>query len=280
MSHAASKFAESDAYIRDLMRAAQSKSASPALPLDRRSFLKLAGAGLALGFYLPSGARADSETPQAAAAISQSPAINAFVRVAPDNTVTVYSKAPEIGQGIKTALGLIIAEEMDADWKHTVVEQAPIDAKVYGYQGAGGSTTIPRAWDQLRQAGAAAKAMLIAAAAQQWGVNPAEITAKDSLLTHAASGKSATYGALATAAAKLPLPDPTTLKLKTRAQYRLLGRRYRGVDDAKIARGQPLFGIDVKLPGMVYASFSKCPATGGKVKSANLDEIKAQPNVI
>ncbi|MCL2887674.1 MAG: molybdopterin-dependent oxidoreductase, partial [Betaproteobacteria bacterium] len=280
MSRTISKFAESDAYIRDLMRAAQSKSASPALPLDRRSFLKLAGAGLALGFYLPGGARADSETPQAAAAISQSPAINAFVRVAPDNTVTVYSKAPEIGQGIKTALGLIIAEEMDADWNRTVVEQAPINGKVYGYQGAGGSTTIPRAWNQLRQAGAAAKAMLIAAAAQQWGVSPAEITAKNSVLTHAASGKSATYGALSTAAAKLPAPDPATLKLKTREQYRLLGRRYRGVDDAKIARGQPLFGIDVKLPGMVYASFSKCPATGGKVKSANLDEIKAQPNVI
>ena len=280
MSHTASSFIASDAYLRELMRAARHPSASAALPLDRRGFLKLAGAGLALGFYLPGGARADSETPQAAGAISKSPAINAFVRVAPDNTVTVYSKAPEIGQGIKTALGLIIAEELDADWSRTVVEQAPIDGKVYGYQGAGGSTTIPRAWDQLRQAGAAAKAMLIAAAAEQWQVNPAEITAKDSVLTHAASGKSATYGALAEAAAKLPVPDATTLKLKTREQYRLLGRRHRGVDDAKIVRGQPLFGIDVRLPGMVYASFSKCPATGGKVQSANLDEIKAQPGVI
>ncbi|MCL2658143.1 MAG: molybdopterin-dependent oxidoreductase [Betaproteobacteria bacterium] len=278
-SSTVSLFAESDASIREWMHTARSPSSS-ALPLDRRGFLKLAGAGLALGFYLPGGARADSETPQAAGAASQSPAMNAFVRVAPDNTVTVYSKAPEIGQGIKTALGLIIAEEMDADWSRTVVEQAPIDAKVYGYQGAGGSTTIPRAWDQLRQAGAAAKAMLIAAAAQQWGVNPAEITTRDSVLTHAASGKSATYGSLAAAAAKLPAPDAATLKLKTRGQYRLLGRRFRGVDDAKIVCGQPLFGIDVRLPGMVYASFTKCPAAGGKVKSANLDEIKAQPGVI
>ncbi|MCL2524318.1 MAG: molybdopterin-dependent oxidoreductase [Betaproteobacteria bacterium] len=277
MSSTVSKFAEADAYIREVMQAAQS---AKALPLDRRGFLKLAGAGLVLGFYLPGSARADAETPQAAGTASQAPVINAFVRVDPDNTITVYSKAPEIGQGIKTALGLIIAEEMDADWSRTVVEQAPIDGKVYGYQGAGGSTTIPRAWDQLRQAGAAAKAMLIAAAAQQWGVNPAEITARDSVLTHTASGKSATYGALATAAAKLPTPDPATLKLKTREQYRLLGQRFRGVDDHKLVTGQPLFGIDVRLPGMVYAAYAKCPSTGGKVKSANVDEIKAQPNVL
>ena len=274
------KFAESDAYIRDMMRAARGQSAGTPLSFDRRSFLKLAGAGLVLGFYLPDGARADTRTPPVAGAADHPPAINAFVRVAPDNTVTVYSKAPEIGQGIKTALGLIIAEELDADWNRTVVEQAPIDAKVFGYQGSGGSTTIPRAWDQLRQAGAAAKAMLIAAAAQQWNVNPAEITARDSLLTHAASQRSATYGSLATAAAKLPVPDPATLKLKTREQYRLLGQRYRGVDDPKVVSGQPLFGIDVRLPGMVYATYTKCPATGGKVKSANLDEIKALPNVI
>jgi isoquinoline 1-oxidoreductase beta subunit len=275
-----SKFAESDDYVRDLMRAARRPPVSATAPLDRRGFIKLAGAGLALGFYLPLSARADAETPQAAGAASASPAMNAFVRVSPDNTVTVYSKAPEIGQGIKTALGLIIAEELDADWSRTVVEQAPIDNKVYGYQGAGGSTTIPRAWDQLRQAGAAAKAMLIAAAARQWNVDPAEITTKDSVLTHAASQRSATYGSLANAAAKLPPPDPATLKLKTPAQYRLLGQRLGAVDDPKVVRGQPLFGIDVRLPGMSFACFVKCPAAGGKVKSANLDEIKALPNVI
>jgi len=276
------KFAESDGYIRSLMlRTAHGSSAHALLPLDRRGFLKFAGAGLILGFYLPGGARADAETPQTAAAIinNQAPVINAFVRVAPDNTVTVYSKAPEIGQGIKTAFGLIIAEEMDADWNHTVVEQAAID-KVYGYQGSGGSTTVARAWDQLRQAGAAAKAMLVAAAAQQWSVNPAEITTQDSVLTHAASGKRATYGSLAAAAAKLPVPDPDSLKLKTRDQYRLLGKRYRGVDDHKVVSGQPLFGADVRLPGMVYACLTKCPAAGGKVKSANLDEVKALSNVI
>jgi isoquinoline 1-oxidoreductase beta subunit len=272
MPNTALRFVESDDDVRALMNAARGPSADAILPLDRRGFFKLAGAGLVLGFHLPGSARAD--------AAPAPPVLNAFVRVAPDNTVTVYSKAPEIGQGIKTALGLIIAEEMDADWSRTVVEQAPIDARTYGYQGAGGSTTIPRAWDPLRQAGAAAKAMLVAAAARQWNVAPAEITARDSLLTHAASGRSATYGSLATAAAGLPAPDPATLKLKTRAQYRLLGRRHRGVDDPKVVRGQPLFGADVRLPGMVHACFTKCPATGGKVESANLDEIKALPRVI
>jgi hypothetical protein len=173
-------------------------------------------------------------------------AMNAFIRIAPDNTITIYSKCPEIGQGIKTSFGVIIADELDADWNHVVMEQADINTKVYGYQGSGGSTSIPRAWDQLRQAGAGAKAMLIAAAARQWGVDASQITAQDSVLTHAASGRSATYGSLAAAAAKMPVPDPKSLKLKTRAEYRLIGKRYRGVDDPKVVTGQPLFGIDVQ----------------------------------
>ena len=272
------KFAQSDAYISELMREVRAP-ADRGFPMERRAFFKLAGAGaagLVLGFHLPSEAFAASNTPQG----SKDQAINAFIRIAPDNTITIYSKAPEIGQGIKTSLALIIAEELDADWDHVVVEQAEINPKLYGAQGAGGSTTIPRAWDQLRQAGAGAKAMLIAAAAKQWNVNPSEITAKDSTLSHAASGKTATYGSLATAAAKMPVPDPKVLKFKTRSEYRLLGRRHRGVDDPKVVSGKPLFGIDVQLPDMVYATFTKCPATGGKVRSANLDEIKALPGVI
>ena len=282
-SEAISKFAESDAYVASLIREARGLAVAAPLPLKRRAFLKLAGAGgagLVLGFYLPNRAYADSEAPQAGGEVSKAPEINAFVRIAPDNIVTVYSKAPEIGQGIKTAFGLIIADELDADWNHVVVEQAAINTKVYGYQGAGGSTSIPRAWDQLRQAGAAAKAMLIAAAAKKWNVNPSEITAKDSRLTHEASQKSATYGSLALEAAKMPVPDPANLKLKTRDQYRLLGRRHRGVDDPKVVSGKPLFGIDVRLPDMVYCNYTKCPAVGGKVQSANLDEIKQLPNVI
>src|SRR6185312_1976238 len=274
-SEALSKFAQSDDYVRALIEEARGTAMATPLALERRGFLKLAGAGgagLVLGFYIPTDARADTETPQTAGEATKAPVINAFVRIAPDNIVTVYSKAPEIGQGIKTAFGLIIAEELDADWNHTLVEQAPIITKVYGYQGAGGSTSIPRAWDQLRQAGAAAKAMLIAAAAKKWNVNPAEITAQDSRLTHQASQRSGTYGQFALEAAKMPLPDPNSLKLKTRAEYRLLGRRHRGVDDPKVVTGKPLFGIDVKLPEMVYCNYTKCPAVGGKVKSFNVDE--------
>ncbi|MDR2837494.1 MAG: molybdopterin-dependent oxidoreductase [Azonexus sp.] len=270
------KFAESDADVRALMQAVREQAAGDSLAIDRRSFLKLAGLGLILGFCLPTSAGSRGKGRGGEKTL----AFNAFVQVAPDNTVTVFSKAPEIGQGIKTALGLIIAEEMDADWQRVVVEQAPVDGKIYGYQGAGGSTTIPRAWDQLRQAGAAAKAMLVAAAAQTWRVDPAAITARDSRLTHAASQRSATYGEMAMAAAQMPLPDVAALQLKTRGQYRLLGRAHRGVDDPKLVSGQPLFGIDVRLPGMVYATFAKCPAAGGKVKSANLDVIRAQPNVL
>lgn len=277
------KFAEADAYVAELMREARALPEPVPAPISmkRRTFLKVAGAGgLVLGFHLPRQAFAATETPQTAAEASKDQSINAFVRIAPDNKVTVYSKAPEIGQGIKTAFGLIIAEELDADWNHVVVEQADFNPKVYGYQGAGGSTSIPRGWDQLRQAGAGARAMLIAAAAKKWNVPVSELMAQDSMVKHAASGRTASYGSLANAAAKMPVPDPASLKLKTRAEYRLLGRRHRGVDDPKIVTGKPLFGSDVRLPGMVYANFVKCPAVGGKVRGFNADEIKAMPGVI
>jgi isoquinoline 1-oxidoreductase subunit beta len=273
-----SNFARSDAYLSALMGEVGSVPAGNAsLTMGRRSFFKLASAGaagLVLGFHLGDAAFA-AET-----ADGKDPAMNAFIRIAPDNTITIYSKCPEIGQGIKTSFGLIIADELDADWNNVVMEQADINGAVYGYQGSGGSTSIPRAWDQLRQAGAGAKAMLIAAAAREWQADPSQISARDSVLTHVASGRSATYGSLAVAAAKMPTPDPKSLKLKTRAEYRLIGKRYRGVDDPKVVSGQPLFGIDIQLPGMAYASFTKCPAAGGKVSSFNMDEIKGQRGVL
>ena len=288
MADILSDFARSDAYLAALTRevsavpAANASLTNASSAMGRRSFFKLASAGaagLVLGFRFGDFAFA-AETAGGQDQVMQDQAMNAFIRIGPDNTITIYSKAPEIGQGIKTSFGVIIADELDADWNHVVMEQAEINSKVYGYQGAGGSTSIPRAWDQLRQAGASAKAMLIAAAAQAWAVDPSEITARDSTLTHAASGKSATYGSLAAAAAKMPVPDPKSLKLKSRAEYRLIGKRFRGVDDPKVVSGQPLFGIDVQLPGMVYASYTKCPAAGGKVASFNVDEIKAQRGVL
>ena len=279
MTDIESSFARSDAYLSALMREVRSMPAANAsLTLGRRTFFKLAGAGaagLVLGFHFADAAFAAEE-----AADDKNQSLNAFIRIAPDNTITIYSKCPEIGQGIKTSFGVIIADELDADWNHVVMEQAEINSKLYGYQGSGGSTSIPRAWDQLRQAGAGAKAMLVAAAARQWEVDASQITAQDSVLTHAASNRTATYGSLAAAAAQMPVPDPKSLKLKTRADYRLIGKRYRGVDDPKVVSGQPLFGIDVQRPGMVYANYTKCPAAGGKVRSFNVDEIKAQRGVL
>lgn len=241
----------------------------------RRSFLKLAGTagvGLVLAFHL--------NLREAEAEEHSDAALNAFVRIAPDNTITLFSKGPEIGQGIKTAFGLIIAEELDADWKTVRVEQAAINPKVYGYQGAGGSTSIPRGWDQLRQAGAAARAMLIETAARRWNVPAGECSTADSSVLHKASGRRLTYGALAKDACDVPVPDPAKLTLKSRSEYRLLGKRYTGVDNSKVVTGKPVFGIDVQLPGMLYANYVKCPAVGGKVKSANLDEIKKLPGVV
>ena len=250
--------------------------------LDRRSFLKkaaFAGGGLALIFHLDTRA-AHAAVAEESAGHPTSTVLNAFVRVAPDNTVTVFSKGPEIGQGIKTAFGLIIAEELDADWNTVVVEQAPINPKLYGSQSAGGSTSIPRGWDQLRQAGATARAMLVAAAAQKWNVPATECTTSASVVMHKASNRKLSYGDLATAASTQPVPDAASVPLKARADYKLMGKRISGVDNHKIVTGQPLFGIDVQLPGMLYANYTKCPAIGGKVKSANLDDIKKLPGVV
>ena len=188
----------------------------------------------------PAGGRAN-------AADATSPEVlNAYVRIAPDNVVTLYSISPEIGQGIKTAFGLMIAEDLDADWKSVRVEQARISPLIYGdQQRAGGSTSVRRNWNVLRQAGASARAMLVAAAAKEWNVPAGDITTENSTVMHRASGKSLTYGALAEKAAKIPVPDTASLKLKDRKEWRLLGKRYTGVDNKKVVTGQPLFGIDV-----------------------------------
>ncbi len=275
---ASETFAQYDADMQAVIAEVTAIAPPPVTAMGRRSFLKLAGlagGGLVLAFHL--------ETRAAHAEVSggsDTAVLNAFVRVAPDNTVTIFSTGPEIGQGIKTAFGLIVAEELDADWKTVRVDQAPIDPRVYGSQGAGGSTSIPRGWDPLRQAGATARAMLIAAAASQWNVPAGECTAAASFVCHKSSDRKLSYGSLAKAASTQPVPELTSIALKKRSEYKLLGRRYTGVDNRKVVTGQPLFGIDVQLPGMLYASYTMCPAVGGKVKSANLDEIKKMPGVV
>jgi len=251
-------------------------SAKTAKGLSRRSLMKfgVAGAGLMLAFQLPTSAKAATGK-----GASKDFAPNVFVRIAPDGTIVLVSKNPEIGQGIKTALPLIIAEELDADWNDVRIEDAPVNAKVYGPQMAGGSTSIPVNWDPLRTVGASARAMLVAAAAKQWKVPVGECVTEASTVIHTPTKRSLKYGQLAVAAAAQPLPDEKTLKFKTRDQYKLLGKRFTGVDNEKIATGQPVFGIDVQVPGMVYAVYEKCPAVGGKPVSFNEEQIKKMPGV-
>ena len=193
--------------------------------------------------------------------------------------MTIVNKNPEIGQGVKNMLPMLIAEELDANWDDVIVKQAPINASQYGGQASGGSRSIPSGWMLLRQAGAGARAMLISAAAKSWGVAESELTTSASTVRHAATSRTASYGSLAEAAAKLPLPDPKSLKLKSKSEFKLLGKSYSGVDNRKIVTGAPLFGIDVDIPDMKIAVFQKCPAIYGRVKSANLAAIKAMPGV-
>jgi isoquinoline 1-oxidoreductase beta subunit len=246
------------------------------MPVSRRSFLKvtaLSGGGMMLALHLDPAEALAQFGPQA----PLSPI--SFVSIAPDGVVTIVSKNPEIGQGVKNMLPMIIADELDVEWSRVRVTQADADQAKYGGQVAGGSTATPTNWTPMRQIGAAARQMLIAAAAQQWSVPAADITTSAGRLTHAASKRSLGYGEVATAAAKLTPPALADVRLKDPKDYKIIGTPVKGVDTAAITRGQPVFSIDFTLPGMLYAVFEKAPVFGAKVQSANLDAIKAMPGV-
>ena len=248
------------------------------LSTSRRDFLRnsaLAGGGLVLGSFWSLGANAEltiSKTKDGGFAPS------AFIRIASDGSVTLISKQPEIGQGIKTSLPMVIAEELEVNWKDVKIVQGDLNP-LYGEQWAGGSQSTPINYTEFLKLGAVARTMLIEAAALIWKVSAAECVAANSVVTHKPSKRQLTYGALAAKAASLTVPDAKTVKLKDPAHYKLLGTRISGVDNAGIVSGKPLFGIDVKLPGMLYAIYEKSPAFAGKVLTANLDAVKALPGV-
>jgi isoquinoline 1-oxidoreductase beta subunit len=247
--------------------------------LNRRDFIRvsaLAGGGFALSLVLPGEAWA-----QPANALDDTAKVftpGPFIKITPQGIITILAKNPETGQGITTSLPMIVAEELDADFSTIVIEQAGLRGDV-GPQFAGGSRSTPDNYMRMRQAGATARAMLMTAAAQTWNVRVEELTTNNGKVIHAATGRTLTYGQLATKAATLPIPDEKYIKLKSEDEFKLLGSRVGGVDNLLIVTGKPLFGIDQKLPGMVYAAYEKCPVFGGKVVSANLDRIKALPGV-
>ncbi len=245
--------------------------------IGRRRFLQATGA--ASGGLLLAVGTGWSAKAGATANVGGTFNPNAYVKIA-DGQIVIYAPNPEIGQGVKTSLPMLVAEELDAAWTDVRVEQARIDKDAYGGQVAGGSRSIPQSWDGLRRAGAVARAMLVSAAAARWGVKEGECTTRDSTITHAASGKSVSYFDVANDAARLRVPSAEKVSLKSRSEYRLLGTRITGVDNHAIVTGAPLFGIDTALPNMKYAVYQKCPATGGSVASANLEEIKKLPGVV
>ena len=255
---------------------------SATTPLDRRSFLKTglaAGTGLVIGFYLPG--RREVLAASRAGEAATSGTINAWVRISPDDRVTVIVSKSEMGQGVATSMPMLLAEELECDWKKVRFEFAPA-AQVYfdpffHMQGTGGSTSVRSGWVPLRQAGATAREMLIAAAAQKWSVDASECHAEDGKVVHPATKRSATYGSLAEAAAKVP--PPTNVKLKDASQFKVIGKPAKRLDTAEKTNGKAGFGIDVRRPGMLHAVVARCPVFGGKVKSFDATKAKAVPGV-
>src|SRR4029079_18686914 len=196
---------------------------------------------------------------------------NAFIKIGADGTISLMAPNPEIGQGVKTSLPMIIAEELCVDWKKIQVEQAPLDSK-FGDQTAGGSGAIRGRFVALRTIGATAREMLAQAAAITWNVLREECTAEDGYIVHKASGKKLSYGALSTKAASLDIPSKP--KLKNRKDFKLIGTRIRDVDAHKITTGQPLYGSDTRREGMLFAMVSRPPAYGKTL--ASVDDTEAR----
>ncbi|SIT44384.1 Molybdopterin binding aldehyde oxidase and xanthine dehydrogenase [Paraburkholderia piptadeniae] len=251
---------------------------------SRRTFLKGAGAAAALALTVGFEWAGTSRRAVAAETASNTFAPNAFLRVAPDDSVTVIAKHVEMGQGAYTGIATIVAEELDADWTHVRVESAPADAKRYAnlafgtIQGTGGSSAMANSWMQLREAGAKARVMLVTAAAQQWKVPASELRTERGVVYHDASGKRATYGSLSTAAAALPVPDQITLK--DPKDFKLIGSQSPRVDVPPKTDGTAQFTIDVTFPGMLVAVMQRPPQFGATVKSFDASAARAVPGVV
>ena len=253
--------------------------ATSTLNLDRRGFLKMGAAGttgLLIGFYFPGA----TETIAAAASVEPI-ALNAWIHIGTDDLVTIYIDKSEMGQSILTGLAMIAADELDCDWKKVRTEFAPADKAYinpqFGVQGTGGSSGTPTSWGPLRKASATARALLLEAAAQKWGVNSTDCRAENSAILDASSKRRLSYGSLVEAAAKLQVPQDVPLKQPS--QYHLIGKPMKRLDTPQKVNGSAQYGIDVRLPEMVYAVVARCPVFGGKVASFDATKAKAVPGV-
>jgi isoquinoline 1-oxidoreductase subunit beta len=241
--------------------------------IARRDFLIASasgGMGLALGFYLNSKRSETRSTKQSAFSL------NPWLQITPDNTVCIWVSKSEMGQGVRTALAMLVAEELEADWSTIRIRQAPTESK-YGDERTQGSSSVRTLWAPLSRAGATAREMLVTAAAQAWGVDRVTCQAEKGYVVHRPTGRRESYGELSGAAAALPIPRDVPLK-KT-ADYQLLGKSVARLDTPSKTNGSAIFGIDVKMPGMLYASVLRCPYIGGSVKAFDGRRARAFPGV-
>jgi isoquinoline 1-oxidoreductase beta subunit len=270
-------------------------SGDPAL--SRRGFLRitgLAGGGLLIAVSLP-GCKGEGETEGSREAQAlhtphpetQQPApatpsepfeANAFVRIESDGTATITVAKSEMGQGVRTTLAMLVAEELDLDWSKVRVAQAPEHPDKYGRQGTGGSGSVRSGWKPLREAGAKARAMLVAAAASKLGVSASELTTEQSQVVHAASGRKVGYGELAGVAAQQAVPEE--VKLKEPKDYKILGKEHAGIDVKDIVQGKARYGMDIRREGMLFASIARPAVFGAKVKSFDAAAAMAVPGVV
>lgn len=247
---------------------------------NRRSFLKtsaLTGGGMLLGFSWLSSCQTETTTEEILDLPDAWYEINAYLKIGENGIVTIMSPNPEGGQNVKTSMPMIVAEELDVNWKHVIVEQAPLNTDAFIRQFIGGSQAIRRGWEGLRMAGATARQMLREAAAQDWQVAADEVTTEAGVLYHQASGRSAGYGEMAAAAAQLPVPEE--VQVKDLSEFKLIGTSQKNVDGKKIVTGQPLFGIDTQRDGMLYAMVAHPPAFGMKLKSVDDAVARAMPGI-
>ena len=247
---------------------------------NRRSFMKVsaaAGGGMLIGFSWLAGCKPASKPEEMVEVPNEWFEINGYIKIGDTGMVTIYSPNPEIGQNVKTSMPMIVAEELDVDWKNVVVEQAPLNTGLYQNQFAGGSLSIRLSWNALRMAGATGRRMLLEAAAKEWSLNVADLTANNGVIKENNGERSITYGQIASKAVGIEIPEE--VNLKEIKDFKLIGTSIKNVEGKNIVTGKPLFGLDYHRDGMQLAMVEHPPAFGMKIKSFNVEEIKGMPGV-